>query len=46
MVDVNDDAKAGFRRSEVLTGPARRRRWSAGEKARIIEETLEPAGTA
>jgi transposase len=42
MVDVNDDAKAGFRRIEVLTGPVRRRRWSAEEKARIIEETLEP----
>ena len=26
MVDVNDDAKAGFRRIEVLTGPGRRRR--------------------
>ncbi len=42
MVDVNDDAKAGFRRIEVLTGPGRRRRWSAEEKARIIAETLEP----
>lgn len=42
MVDVNDDAKAGFRRIEVLTGPGRRRRWSAAEKARIVAETLEP----
>jgi len=42
MVDVNDDAKAGFRRIEILTGPGRRRRWSAEEKARIIAETLEP----
>ena len=42
MVDVNDDAKAGFRRIEVLTGPGRRRRWSAEEKARIVAETLEP----
>ena len=25
MVDVNDDAKGGFRRIEVLTGPGRRR---------------------
>jgi transposase len=42
MFDVNDDAKAEFRRVEVLTGPARRRRWSAEEKARIVEETLVP----
>jgi transposase len=42
MVDVNDDAKAGFRRIEVLTGPGRRRRWSAEEKAQIVGETLEP----
>jgi transposase len=43
MFDVNDGAKkAGFRRVEVLTGPGRRRRWSAAEKARIIAETLVP----
>jgi Transposase len=42
MFDVNDDAKGEFRRVEVLTGPARRRRWSAEEKARIVEETLAP----
>jgi transposase len=42
MVDVNDDAKGGFRRIEVLTGPGRRRRWSVEEKARIVAETLEP----
>ena len=42
MFDVNDDAKGGFRRVEVLTGPARRRRWSAEEKARIVAETLGP----
>jgi transposase len=42
MLDVNDDAKAGFRRIEVLTGPGRRRRWSAAEKSQIIAETLEP----
>ena len=40
MSDVNDDAKAGFRRIEVLTGPGRRRRWSSEEKARIVGETL------
>jgi transposase len=42
MFDVKDDAKGGFRRIEVLTGPARRRRWSAEDKARIIAETLAP----
>src|SRR4051812_5830725 len=42
MDDVNDDAKAGFRRIELLTGPERRRRWSAEEKARIVADTLEP----
>jgi transposase len=42
MVDVNDDAKGGFRRVELLTGPGRRRRWSAEEKSRIVAETLEP----
>ena len=42
MYDVKDDAKGGFRRIELLTGPGRRRRWSAEEKARVVEETLEP----
>jgi transposase len=42
MFDVNDDAKVGFRRIEILTGPGRRRRWSAEEKARVVEETLLP----
>ena len=41
MVDVNDDAKGGYRRIEVLTGPGRRRRWFA-EEGRIVAETLEP----
>jgi hypothetical protein len=41
MFDVNDDAKGGFRRIEILTGRGRRRRWSAEEKARIVAETLE-----
>ena len=40
MFDVNDDAKGEYRRVEVLTGPGRRRRWSADEKARIVAETL------
>jgi transposase len=42
MVDVNDDAKGGYRRVEVLTGPGRRRRWTAEDKARIVAETLLP----
>jgi transposase len=43
MVDVKDDAKGGgLRRVEVLTGPGRRRKWSADDKARIVAETLEP----
>ena len=42
MDDVTDDAKGEFRRIELLTGPARRRRWSEVEKARIVAETLVP----
>jgi transposase len=42
MFDVSDDAKGEFRRVEVLTGPGRRRRWSADEKAQIVAETLVP----
>jgi transposase len=42
MFDVSDDAKGGYRRVEILTGPGRRRRWSADEKARIVAETLLP----
>ena len=42
MDDVTDDAKGEFRRSELLTGPARRRRWSEAEKARIVAEALVP----
>jgi transposase len=42
MDDVNYDAKGGFRRIELLTGPGRRRRWSAEEKAQIVAETLLP----
>ena len=41
MFDVDEDAKGGFRRIELLTGPGRRRKWSAEEKARIVAETLE-----
>ena len=42
---VNDDAKVDFRRIEVLTGPGRRRRWSAEEKGRIVAETLQAGAT-
>ncbi len=42
MDDVNADANGGFRRIEVLTGPGRRRRWSASDKGRIVAETLAP----
>lgn len=42
---IEDDAKAGFRRVEVLTGPVRRRRWSAEEKGRIVAETLRAGAT-
>ncbi|MGH7084997.1 MAG: transposase [Acetobacteraceae bacterium] len=44
MLDVKDDATGGFRRVEILTGPGRRRRWSAEEKSRIVEETLAAGG--
>jgi transposase len=39
---ITDETKGGFRRVELLTGPGRRRRWSAEEKARIVAETLVP----
>lgn len=42
MVDISADAKGGYRRIELLTGPGRRRRWSAAEKSRIVAETLLP----
>jgi transposase len=42
MDEISDDTKAGFQRVELLTGPVRRRRWSAEEKARIVGETLLP----
>jgi transposase len=31
-----------FRRIEVITGVARRRRWTAADKARIVAESLAP----
>ena len=42
MDEISDDTKVGFQRVELLTGPIRRRRWSAEEKARIVAETLLP----
>ena len=42
MDDIKDDAKGVYRRVEVLTGPDRRRRWSADEKSRIVAESLVP----
>ena len=42
MFDGKDDLKAGHRRVEVLTGPGRRRRWSAEDKARIVAEAMAP----
>ena len=34
-----------FRRVEVITGVARRRRWSAEEKARIVAESYAPGAS-
>ncbi len=42
MFDGKDDLKAEYRRVEVLTGPGRRRRWSAEEKAQIVAEAMAP----
>ncbi|HET9644977.1 MAG TPA: transposase [Burkholderiaceae bacterium] len=42
MDAITDETKRGFRRVELLTGPGRRRRWSAEEKAQIVAETLVP----
>ncbi len=42
MFDLSDDVRAGYRRVEVLTGPGRRRRWSAESKAQVVAESLAP----
>jgi len=42
MDEIRDDTKGGFRRVELLTGPVRRRTWSAAEKAQVVAETLVP----
>src|SRR5258707_1640569 len=35
-----------FRRMEVITGVARRRRWPRSEKARIVAESYAPGASA
>ena len=45
MFDVKDSASTGYRRIEVLTGPGRRRRWSAEDKARAVAESLVPGAS-
>lgn len=49
MVDAKLDGSVGgthrgstYRRIEVITGEARRRRWTAEEKAAILAESFEP----
>ena len=42
MFDDNDDAKRDDEHVAVLSGSARRRRWSAAEKAAVVRETLVP----
>jgi len=43
MADMISDAKGEvYRRVEVLTGPRRRRDWSADEKARVVAESCMP----
>ena len=42
MDEITGDTKGGFRRIELLTGPGRRRTWSAAEKAQVVAETLAP----
>jgi transposase len=44
---MTDLATSGAtRRLEVLTGPERRRRYSASEKAELVAETLRPGACA
>jgi hypothetical protein len=44
MGEISDETKVGFQRVELLTGPSRRRRWSAEEKAGsfIVSVALSP----
>lgn len=45
MVDHNDNPKP-VRRIEIMMGDARRRRWSAEEKGRIVAESFAPGAVA
>jgi len=42
MVDHMLEPPRAVRRLEVITGAGGRRRWSADEKAQILEEALAP----
>jgi len=42
MLEDMVDPPRAVRRLEVITGAAGRRRWSAAEKARIVEEAVAP----
>jgi transposase len=42
MVDHMLEPPRPVRRLEVITGAGGRRRWSADEKARILEEAMAP----
>ena len=42
MFDDNDEATGDDGRIAVPSGSARRRRWSAAEKAAVVKETLAP----
>lgn len=42
MDSVSDNAKGGYRRVEILTGPGRRRTWSDDDKAQIVAEAAQP----
>ncbi len=41
MGNVSDNARGGYRRIEVLTGPGGRRKWSDEDKARIVSEAAQ-----
>lgn len=46
MFDAKDGGSTGYRRIEVVTGPGRRRRWSAEDKARAVAESLVPGASS